>query len=35
MDTDVEVLARGVTTFKFKNNYLTISNIGKETFDNI
>ena len=35
MDTDVEVLARGVTTFKFKNNYLTISNIGKETLDNI
>ena len=35
MDTDVEVLARGATTFKFKNNYLTISNIGKETLNNI
>lgn len=35
MDTDIDVLASDSTTFKFKNNYLTISNIGKETLNNI
>lgn len=35
MDTDVDVLARSSTTFRLKNNYLTISEIGKETLNNI
>lgn len=35
MNADVDVLARDSTTFKFKYNYLTISDIGKETLDNI
>lgn len=35
MDINIDVLASDLTTFKVKNNYLTISNIGKETLDNI
>lgn len=35
MDIPVDVLASDSTTFKLKNNYLKLADIGKETLNNI
>ena len=35
MNVPVDVLVSDSTTFKFENNYLKLSDIGKETLNNI